>query len=230
MKERKKVLYSCDYDNMQIIDDVTLISTKVHKNSWENKERDKLQISTPIALFTTAYARILMSEYKIKYQDNLYYSDTDSLILDCKLPENKVGKELGLFKLEYQIDEAVFISPKVYVLNLKDGTQVLKVKGLSDQTKENKEKLSLKNLKALLDNNNSNSINLENSKWFRHLDQGYISIKDNGYTISINENKRNFVKDNDENIINTKPFNINNTEIEAEIEKMVTAHLLATIK
>jgi len=54
--------------------------------SGEKKER-LMEVSTPIAVFTTAYARILMSEIKIKYAKNLFYSDTDSFYLDCELPD-----------------------------------------------------------------------------------------------------------------------------------------------
>jgi len=158
-----------------------LVSSRSYKNSKENQSflphhvseggqgvagldrpGNRMEISTPIAIFTTAYARILMSEYKIKYQDNLYYSDTDSLVLDCKLSEDQVGTGLGLFKLEHEVDEGVFISPKVYALSNKDGSTVIKVKGLKDADK----KISLDDLKALIFNNPnfSHTNKIENTK------------------------------------------------------------------
>ena len=72
---------------------------------------------------------MFMAEYKMKYSNNLYYSDTDSLVLDCKLPEDLVGPNLGQFKLEYQASEGVFISPKVYALKLAPAPHHVKEKG-----------------------------------------------------------------------------------------------------
>lgn len=218
--ERKRVLYLEDYSNIQDVGDVTLISTTTYKNSKENQnisDHDKLEISTPIALFTTAYARILMSEYKMKYQDNLYYSDTDSLVLDCKLPDKEVGTGLGKFKLEYTIDEGVFITPKVYALNLVDGTQILKIKGLKktvNSTIPADNRISLSDLKSLLSNNPefSNKIKLENNKWYRDMKNEEIKIIDSFYSLSLNENKRSLITDVDGNIINTLPFNISTSK------------------
>ena len=68
---------------------------------------------------------------------SLIYSDTDSIVTDLSLnkfkevmPE-KVGKELGLLKFEYQIRKGYFISNKVYALLLNDGTIIKKGKGFS---------------------------------------------------------------------------------------------------
>lgn len=205
-QERMDFLSLGKYENVQDIGDITLVSNVVIKNSLEEEVKDTIQISTPIALFTTAYARILMSEYKIKYQDNLYYSDTDSLILDRELPEKEVSKGLGKFKLEYTCQEGVFISPKVYALKLTDGSEVIKVKGL----KESDMKVSLQDLKDLLINNKdlSNVSKYKNPKWIRDTNQANISIKDTLYSISLNENKRELVIDSNNNIIGTRPFNI----------------------
>jgi hypothetical protein len=65
-----------------------------------------------------------MSKYKVQYADNLYYSDTDSIVLDKSLPDSVVSNtELGLFNalgaLEHEIEEAVFIAPKVYAFKTK---------------------------------------------------------------------------------------------------------------
>jgi hypothetical protein len=77
---------------------------------------DKISnISIPIAAATTAYARSYMSIIKNKYQDNLYYSDTDSLYLDVELdPQYISNKELGKFKLERIFDKAIFLTAKMY--------------------------------------------------------------------------------------------------------------------
>jgi hypothetical protein len=54
---------------------------------------------------------MVMAEYKMRYQDHIYYSDTDSIILDCPLPDHMVGNKLGQFKLEYKVSEGIFLAP-----------------------------------------------------------------------------------------------------------------------
>lgn len=226
-------LETLDYDIHEEIGGVSIIGRNINKNvlsEYKNKkeksnkvgqghvvigsvEKDRfslLQISTPLAIFTTAYARILMSEYKIKYQDNLYYSDTDSLVLDCELPSDKVGKELGKFKLEYKVQEGVFISPKVYALLLEDSSEIIKVKGLKDANK----KVSFNDLKSLTHDHEyqnqilDTNIKLNNDRWVRNIAGKDIQILKSCYTLSFNENKRLWVTDQEGNLINTKPFNI----------------------
>lgn len=56
-----------------------------------------------IAAAVTSYARIEMIKYKIllnKLNLNLYYTDTDSMFIDGKLPEQFIGDSLGLMKDE----------------------------------------------------------------------------------------------------------------------------------
>jgi len=68
---------------------------------------------------------------------NPYYSDTDSLFIDKPLDSSLIGKELGKFKQEYNgvINNALFISPKLYLLEL-ENKNIVKSKGYSgDLTK-----------------------------------------------------------------------------------------------
>ena len=90
-----------------------------------------LDINVSVAASITAYGRVLMSLFKNNSNFNLYYSDTDSAIIDRSLPEQLVGNELGQLKLEYEIGNAVFIAPKVYGFVTTNGETVIKVKGLS---------------------------------------------------------------------------------------------------
>lgn len=64
-----------------------------------------------------------MFQFKNNPNYNLYYSDTDSIVIDKPLPENQVGKEIGKMKLENVLSEGVFIAPKVYGGILADGTE-----------------------------------------------------------------------------------------------------------
>jgi hypothetical protein len=66
-----------------------------------------------IAAWVTANARITMHKEYVKHQDELYYTDTDS-IFTAKQEES--SPELGKFKYEYSAKEACFLLPKTYAL------------------------------------------------------------------------------------------------------------------
>ena len=57
--------------------------------------------SISIAAAIAAYSRMIKYEHKINNKDHIYYSDTDSLILDKPLDDYLVGKDLGKFDLEF---------------------------------------------------------------------------------------------------------------------------------
>ena len=88
-----------------------------------------IDINVAIASAITAGGRIYMSFFKNNPLFNLYYSDTDSFVIDAKLPNDAsndlVGSGLGKLKLEYVINRAVFLAPKVYGLILDDGTEII---------------------------------------------------------------------------------------------------------
>jgi len=68
-----------------------------------------------IASAVTAYARMHMTPYKL--ENDVYYSDTDSIFTSNKLPSNQVGSELGQMKDELDgkiIKKAYFIGIKQY--------------------------------------------------------------------------------------------------------------------
>jgi len=84
-----------------LVNRIELLSNSIYSYNKLNNvnlssDYNNVDISTPIAMMTTAYARIYMSEFKIKYADHLYYSDTDSIVLSCPLPDHLVGDKLGL--------------------------------------------------------------------------------------------------------------------------------------
>jgi hypothetical protein len=47
--------------------------------------------------------------------NELYYSDTDSLVLKKKLPTKIIGPELGKWKLEAELIKDIFVRPKLYI-------------------------------------------------------------------------------------------------------------------
>jgi hypothetical protein len=119
--------------------------TVLDENKLEDSNHDTSSgnISIGIASAVTSYARIYMSEIKMKYKDSLYYSDTDSAFLDCELDSKYLGSGLGKWKLEYDFKEAVFLGPKVYGGILKNMKEIVKVKGFKNLIK-------FKDLKTLL--------------------------------------------------------------------------------
>ena len=108
-----------------------------------------------IASAVTAYARIEMHKLKTQYIENIYYSDTDSVFLDCKLPENLVSDtELGKIKLECKIKEALFVAPKLYYYITQDDFVVIKGKGIESDV------LTIESIKNLYCERNNESFKI----------------------------------------------------------------------
>ncbi|MGH2179861.1 hypothetical protein, partial [Enterococcus faecalis] len=64
----------------------------------------------------------------------IYYSDTDSIVVDKKLPESIVSSnELGKLKLEHEIIEGYFISDKTFPLVDINGKVINKCKGIDSK-------------------------------------------------------------------------------------------------
>jgi len=82
-----------------------------------SKEPNYIPIKTNVAIASavTAYARMQMMDLKL--DENVLYSDTDSIITSQELPPEFLGDELGLLKDELKgefIKEAYFIGIKEY--------------------------------------------------------------------------------------------------------------------
>lgn len=160
-----------------------------------------------IASAITAYARIFMSQFKNNPNYNLYYSDTDSIVIDTQLPNEFVGNALGQLKLEYIIKKAVFLAPKVYGLitvnENGDNIEIIKAKGL---TKDSIKNIKVSDLELLL---NKDSIKLFNQdKSFKNLFNSDIKVLNTAYTLKITSNKRKLIYENGI-FTNTKPYNYN---------------------
>nr|QJS52034.1 putative DNA polymerase [Bulbochaete rectangularis var. hiloensis] len=85
----------------------------------------------------TSYARIYMHciiSGLLKKGVNIYYMDTDSIIIDQELDKTLVSQtELGLFKKEQDIAEGIFILPKTVAYKNKDGKVIIKAKGIAHE-------------------------------------------------------------------------------------------------
>lgn len=158
--------------------------------------------SIAIASAITAYARVFMSKFKNNSTFSLLYTDTDSIFIDGKLPNNLVGSELGKFKLEASYQEIVFLGPKIYSGITKDNKVITKIKGF----KESKN-LTFDNIKELLQENSN--LKLNHIKWFRNINT--IEMKEQPYILSATANKREFIYESGK-AIDTKAFKLNNNK------------------
>ena len=104
------------------------------KRSITKKDLYKNSIDTEtaiqIASAITAYSRIFMYDFKNIKGNECYYTDTDSIFVKKKLDDKYIGNSLGEFKLEYEIEKAMFIAPKVYYVKKKSGEEKVTLKGL----------------------------------------------------------------------------------------------------
>lgn len=114
-----------------IVDNLYLIKTKSNKKTKAN-----LALAAAIA----SKARIKLYEAQQSVLDHggrLLYSDTDSIFAAFKKNTSVEDKLLGSHvffdtkKHNTEISDAVFISSKTYALVLKNGTEVIKVKGIN---------------------------------------------------------------------------------------------------
>lgn len=110
-------------------------------NNKSNKDLEIVNqfddVSIPIAAFVTSRARVVMNKMKLalhKKGTTIYYTDTDSLVIDKMLPNELMGDDIGEFKLEKIIKEGIFISGKTYCLVLSNGEVKIVAKGVSDNS------------------------------------------------------------------------------------------------
>ena len=128
------MIETSNISDMIELDNHILIISKNMNNFYYNEEKDIFhgsEINVGIASAITSYARIHMSYFKNNPLFKLYYTDTDSAVINIKLPDEMIGKELGLMKLEYIIKKAVFLAPKVYGLITDEANEIIKAKGLN---------------------------------------------------------------------------------------------------
>jgi len=99
--------------------DLLLKFNLITKNKYNKLKQESLNKSffTPIQIASaiTSYARIVAYKYKSDVNNEIYYSDTDSIF--CKYPIHKrylSDIKLGFMKKCGKVKEAYFIAPKIY--------------------------------------------------------------------------------------------------------------------
>jgi hypothetical protein len=145
-----EILEFIRYENTPIIGFSEIYDKDEYLNFILNCDSKNISIdkSLPSAIATTAYARMFMFNVIYKLIDlglDIFFMDTDSIVLNGNLPEDLVGNNLGQFKLEHEINHAYFISPKLYALKLMNGKTIVKAKGIGN-------KLDFTNFETLINN------------------------------------------------------------------------------
>nr|YP_010697821.1 hypothetical protein P1S03_mgp24 [Porodaedalea chrysoloma]WCF76782.1 hypothetical protein [Porodaedalea chrysoloma] len=126
--------------------------------------------------------------------------DTDSYALSGQLDPKYTGTELGKLKLEHVFNEVIYLAPKVYA-GKTDSYEYVKIKGL-------KNPISLNEMKPLL--NKDESLKINQDKWYKHIDKGLISVKNEIYTLIITDNKRELIFNEKRIFKDTKPYVLSN--------------------
>lgn len=115
----------------------------------KDKESQNMNVtSVPISAAITSYARIHITRIKLdiiqKLGGKIYYSDTDSIVTNIKLPENMVHySDIGKLKLEHFIKDGIFISGKLYALINEHDEVIIKSKGVEGKSLKYDDFLSL---------------------------------------------------------------------------------------
>lgn len=200
-KEMLDVMGESIQDYIQLDETFLIVRDSLYNLKFDEEQEmyHGLDINIAIASTITSAARIYMSNFKNNPNFELYYSDTDSIVIDSPLPESIVGNELGQLKLEHKIEKAVFLAPKVYGLIDDSGNKVIKVKGIT-----NASNLHLQDLENLLLENSTKSVTQE--KWYKKVIEGEITIQEMAYTLKVTSNKRAPIYINGV-FEDTKPFN-----------------------
>jgi DNA polymerase type B, organellar and viral len=172
-------------------------------NYQYNEQEDMyhgIDVNIAIASAITGGARMWMSILKNNPLFKLFYSDTDSAVVDRPLPDELVGNKLGQFKLEHVVTKAIFLAPKVYGLVTESGEEIIKIKGIKNEVLKD---IHMKDLEDLMHKDSSREFNQE--KWLKKVIEGNICVKDIVYTLKVTSNKRKSIYVN--NIFeNTEPF------------------------
>ena len=166
-------------------------------------------VSIATAAFVTSYARIHINKMKLEIINKggfIYYSDTDSIVLN-KTDYNSdwISDNIGLFKLEYEIKEAYFISNKTYCLLLHNDQTIIKTKGVINNS------LTIEDFKLMYwENKNVRAVKFNTITNYEKasvlIEKKSVVINHDSYT------KREKIYNNDNIWIDTKPLVYKNVQ------------------
>ena len=93
-----------------------------------------------------------MKFYILSKRGDIFYSDTDSIVTNIKLPDYIVSSsELGKLKLQHIVKKGIFITKKTYCIINDDNILINKAKGLKSDS------LNILDYEKLLNNQNINT-------------------------------------------------------------------------
>ena len=154
-----------------------------------------------------------LESIKIDILDNgfsIYYSDTDSIVLDKAYFNNNnnfinwIGDNIGQFKIEYYIKEAYFISNKTYCLILNNDKIIIKTKGII------KNSITVEDFKNMYWNNSNVTANKFNT--VKNYQKASVIIEKKDVVLNYDSyTKREKIYNNEDIWIDTKPLNYNKT-------------------
>lgn len=164
-------------------------------------------VSIATSAMVTSYARIHINKIKLEILEDkgtIYYSDTDSIILDKSyFNKNWISDDIGYFNLVQSIKEAYFISNKTYCLILDNDEIIIKTKGIINNS------LSVKDFKSMY----WNKMNIKASKFNTIINYENTSVLIEKKEVELNYNsymKRDKIYNSKGIWIDTKPLLHNN--------------------
>ena len=166
----------------------TIYSLSMVVDLTDSRQKIDVKSNVAIASAVTSYARIHMSKFKNRDDYELFYSDTDSIMIDRSLPEELIGKELGLMKDELSglnIKEAYFLGIKQYGYWYLDESGNRIERSVFAGVKRNS--LTFEEIANLF--NGKVITKTANSRFFRSLTKLNIRIKDVNTQIVFKPNK-----------------------------------------
>jgi DNA polymerase type B, organellar and viral len=196
------------YENSPITGFLELYGKDEYLNFMLDLDSKNISVnqSLPSAIAITAYARMYMFKIIYKLIDlgiEIYYMDTDSMVVNKAIPLDLIGYKLGQFKLEQEIAHGYFISPKLYALKTTDGNLIVKAKGIGS-------KLDFTQFETLIENQ---SVIQAQERWFKDPANANINIKNIDMNISSLNLKRKQIMENGR-LSFTKPLFVENQNIE----------------
>lgn len=167
---------------------------------FKNYHRDYYKdASVMITAMVNSYARIWLNNFKLELINkgyNIYYCDTDSLVIDKPL-FNCQNNNMGEFRLIAKIKKGYFISNKLYFMIDENNNIITANKGVNF-------KLSEKDFINLL---NNKSVETLNKVTVKNIYNGDVRILYKNIKLNFNGfNKRIKIYDDKGNWINTKPI------------------------
>jgi hypothetical protein len=153
----------------------------------------------------TGLASCFMDKFYNLPNNQCFYTDTDSIVLQHPLDNKYIGDNLGQFKFVGKILRAYFISPKLYYLVLDNGTIIIKSKGISN----NNLYLSESDFKDMLYGIKKN---IPINRFVKNLSKSTVNYFDSNYNLTPDILKRQLIYKNGL-IIDTKPLEVKNNKL-----------------